>query len=108
MTGDEGRDRALELGGLPTEVADLGQERPGELSPDASRTSEGTLDRLELAATDELSDRPAIAGQQDHQVGVEAVAGLGLGTDEIIARIGQQAELSRAILEPDRRQLGLP
>jgi len=41
-------------------------------------------------------------------MGVEAVAGLGLGTDEVIARIGQQAELSRAILEPDRRQLGLP
>jgi hypothetical protein len=40
-------------------------------------------------------------------VGVEAVAGPGLGTDEIVARIGQQAELGRAVLEPDRWQVGV-
>ena len=31
------------------------------------------VDRLELAATDELGDRPAVARQQHHEVGVEAV-----------------------------------
>ena len=40
-------------------------------------------------------------------MGVEAVAGPGLSVHEIIASVGQQAELGRAVLEPDRRQVGL-
>jgi hypothetical protein len=34
---------------------------------------------------------------------MEAVAGPGLSVNEVIASVGQQAELGRAILEPDRR-----
>ena len=41
-------------------------------------------------------------------MGVEAVAGSGLGVNEVVARVGQQAELGRAVLEPDRRQVRLP
>ena len=64
MTGDERRDRPLELAGPPTQVEDLGQERPSELGPDTGRTTEGPLDRLELATADELGDRPAVAGRR--------------------------------------------
>ena len=107
MTGDEGRDRPLELAGPPTQITDLGQERPGELGSDAGLAIEGAFDRLELAAADELGDRPTVARQQDHEVGVEAVAGPGLSVNEVVTSVGQQAELGRAVLEPDRRQVGL-
>jgi hypothetical protein len=40
-------------------------------------------------------------------VGVETVAGPGLSVNEVITSVGKQAELSRAVLEPDRRQVGL-
>ena len=40
-------------------------------------------------------------------MGVEAVAGSGLSVNEVVASVGQQAELRRAVLEPDRRQVGL-
>ena len=40
-------------------------------------------------------------------MGVEAVAGPGLRVDEVVAGVGQQAELGRAVLEPDRRQVAL-
>ena len=40
-------------------------------------------------------------------MGVETVAGPGLSVYEVVPRIGQQAELGRAILEPDGRQVGL-
>lgn len=57
MTGDERRHRSLELGGPPTQITDLGQERPGELGPDAGLAVEGAFDRFELAAADELGER---------------------------------------------------
>lgn len=40
-------------------------------------------------------------------MGVEAVAGPGLSVNEVITSVGQQAELGRAVLEPDRRHVGL-
>jgi hypothetical protein len=40
-------------------------------------------------------------------VGVEAVAGPRLSVNEVVTSVGQQAELGRAVLEPDRRQVGL-
>jgi hypothetical protein len=107
VTGDEGSERPLELAGPPTQLADLRQERPGELGSDTGRTGEGTLDRRELAAADELGDRPGVARQQDHEVGVEAVAGPGLSVNEVVTSVGQQAELGRAVLEPDGWQVGL-
>lgn len=63
MTGDEGRHRSLELGRPPTQVADLGQEHPGELGSDAFQAIESTFDCLELAATDELGDRPTVGSR---------------------------------------------
>jgi hypothetical protein len=105
--GDEGSDPPLELAGPPTQITDLRQERPGELGSDTCRTGEGALDRLELATADQLGGRPTVTRQQDHEVGVEAVAGPGLSVNEVITSIGQQAELGRAVLEPDRRQVGL-
>ena len=38
---------------------------------------------------------------------VEAVASPGLSVNEVISSVGEQAELGRAVLEPDRRQVGL-
>lgn len=38
---------------------------------------------------------------------MEAVADSGLSVNEVIASGGQQAELGRAVLGPDRRQVGL-
>ena len=40
-------------------------------------------------------------------MGVKTVASPGLGVNEVITSVGQQAELGRAVLEPDRRQVGL-
>src|SRR6266508_3170797 len=107
MTGDERGHRSLELVCPSTQLADLGQEGTGELGPDPSDAVEGAFDRRELTATDELGDRSAVTRQQDHEVGMEAVAGPGLSVDEVITSVGQQAELGRAVLEPDRRQVGL-
>ena len=60
------------------------------------------VDHLELAATDELGDRPAVARQQHPRGGRGGGAGPGLRVNEVITSVGQQAELGRAVLEPDR------
>jgi hypothetical protein len=53
MTGNERRDRPLELAGRPTQLADLGQEGAGELGPDPTDTVEGLFDSRALVAADE-------------------------------------------------------
>jgi hypothetical protein len=103
--GHRGFEARLHLSDPLLQLADVDDQVSGQV-PAGDRRNTGRSNLIEQrggALGGEVS--PGSAGDQVDQQRVQAVDGLGAGGDQVLARLGQQVQHHRLVLDPHLSQL---
>lgn len=108
MVADELADLGLERTGLAVEQPQLRQAAPSEGHLDAVLASQQEAGTLAVAERDEVGDRGAVPGDDDHQIGMEPVPDAHGFGDGVLAGLDEHPDVDGPIRQPDRWQGSLP
>jgi hypothetical protein len=107
VVGHEALDPALEDPCLGRQPVESPEAVAGELGLDAPQPAQELRGAPPVDLGGEVRDGRAVSGNEDHEIGVQAVASAGRLGDEILARLDQELQLAAGISKADGRQLGL-